>query len=69
MRTKREYTVVIERDEDGWYVGRVPELRGCHTQARTLDNLMKRVREVIALCAEDGKKPELELVGIQRITV
>jgi predicted RNase H-like HicB family nuclease len=46
MKTKRKFTVVIEQDEDGYYVATVPALRGCHTQAKTLDTLMKRVREV-----------------------
>jgi predicted RNase H-like HicB family nuclease len=50
MKSKRKFTVVIERDEDGFYVASVPALRGCHTQAKTLDTLMKRVREVIELC-------------------
>ena len=71
MKPKREFTVVIERDEDGYFVARVPELRGCHTQARNLDTLMKRVREAIQLCLEvEGKPTEsVELVGIQRVTV
>ncbi len=71
MKTKRKFTVVIERDEEGHYVASVPALRGCHTQARTLDTLMKRVREVIELCIEDGAatKDSLELVGIQQISV
>jgi predicted RNase H-like HicB family nuclease len=71
MKTKRKFTVVIERDEDGWYVASVPALPGCHTQAKTLDALMKRAREVIELCLEDeGSEPEsLELVGIQQISV
>ena len=46
----REFNVVIEQDEDGYYVASVPALRGCHTQAKSLDVLMKRVREVIELC-------------------
>jgi predicted RNase H-like HicB family nuclease len=50
-RPIHEFSVAIERDEDGFYVGTVPELRGCHTQARSLDTLLKRVREAIALCA------------------
>jgi len=56
MRTRvksgRQFTVLIERDGGGYYVATVPELRGCHTQAKTLDTLMKRVREAIALCLE-----------------
>ncbi len=68
---KRKFTVVIERDEEGFYVATVPALRGCHTQAKTLDTLMKRVREVIELCIEDGgtANDSLELVGIQQISV
>jgi predicted RNase H-like HicB family nuclease len=45
-----EFSVVIEKDEDGYYVASVPALRGCHTQARSLDVLMERVREAIELC-------------------
>ena len=71
MKSKRKFTVVIERYEEGYYVASVPALRGCHTQAKTLDTLMKRAREVIALCIEDGDKADdsLELVGIQQISV
>ena len=71
MKSKRKFTVVIERDEEGYYVASVPALRGCHTQAKTLDTLMKRVREVVELCIEDGKEGDhaLELVGIQQISV
>ena len=46
----REFSVIIERDEEGYYVASVPALPGCHTQARSLDELMDRVREAIALC-------------------
>jgi predicted RNase H-like HicB family nuclease len=41
--------VIIEKDEDGYYAASVPELPGCHTQAKTLDELMKRVREAVEL--------------------
>jgi predicted RNase H-like HicB family nuclease len=46
------FDVVIERDEEGFYVASVPELHGCHTQARSLDALRERIREVIELCLE-----------------
>ncbi|MGO9125387.1 MAG: type II toxin-antitoxin system HicB family antitoxin [Terriglobales bacterium] len=69
MKRLRKFTVVIERDEDGYYVATVPALRGCHTQAKNLDTLMKRVREVIEVCSEDVGGPALELVGIQQISV
>jgi predicted RNase H-like HicB family nuclease len=48
----RDFNVVIERDEEGYYVASVPALPGCHTQARSLDELMDRVREAIALWLE-----------------
>ena len=70
MKVQRKFTVIIERDEDGYYVATVPALRGCHTQAKNLDTLMKRVREVVELCLEDKRvSPSLEFVGIQQISV
>ena len=42
---KREFTVIIERDEDGYFVWTVTELKGCHTQAKSLDELMERMKE------------------------
>ncbi len=53
----RAFNVVIERDEDGMYVASVPELRGCHTQARSLDVLMERVREATELYLEVDPRP------------
>ena len=55
---KREFNVVIEKDEDGYFVSTVPALRGCHTQAKSLDTLLKRVKEAIELCLE-VEKPTL----------
>jgi predicted RNase H-like HicB family nuclease len=68
---KREFNVIIERDVDGYYVATVPELRGCHTQAKSLDKLMERVREAIQLCLEAKGEPdgEPQFIGIQRILV
>lgn len=48
----REFNVVIEKDEDGYFVASVPALRGCHTQAKSLDIVMKKIREVVELCLE-----------------
>jgi predicted RNase H-like HicB family nuclease len=48
----RAFDVVIERDEEGYYIASVPALAGCHTQAKSLDTLMKRIREAIELCLE-----------------
>ena len=65
----REFNVVIERDDDGYVVASVPSLRGCHTQAKSLDVLMKRVREAIELCLEVEDPVSNEFVGVQRVAV
>ncbi|MBI3007506.1 MAG: type II toxin-antitoxin system HicB family antitoxin [candidate division NC10 bacterium] len=53
----REFRVVIEQDEEGYLVGTVPELKGCHTQARSLDDLMTRMKEAILLCLQvEGRR-------------
>lgn len=67
----RTYTVLIEQDEEGWYIATVPDLRGCHTQARTIGELLKRAREVIKLCVEVEGKPEkpLRFIGIQQLEI
>jgi predicted RNase H-like HicB family nuclease len=69
---RRDFTVIVERDDEGNYVASVPALAGCHTQARSLDELIERVREAIAVCLEDGDvaaAPTLEFIGVQRVTV
>ena len=68
---QRQFDVVIERDEEGFYVASVPQLPGCHTQAQSLDEVMQRIREAIELCVEVEGTPNqsLEFVGIQRVTI
>jgi predicted RNase H-like HicB family nuclease len=51
--TKREFYVIIERDEDGYYVGEVTQLKGCYSQGETIDDLMANLQEVIELCLEE----------------
>ncbi len=67
----RHFDVVVERDAAGYFVASVPALPGCHTQANSLDDLMERIREAIALCLEvqGHSGDELDFVGIQRVTV
>jgi predicted RNase H-like HicB family nuclease len=67
----RQFDVVIERDAEGYYVASVPQIPGCHTHARSLDEVTERIREAIELCLEvDGvPQQELEFVGIQRVTI
>jgi predicted RNase H-like HicB family nuclease len=71
FREFREFSVIVERDEDGYYVASVPELPGCHTQARSLDKLMQRTREAIESCLEvaGDAGPATKFVGIQRIAI
>jgi predicted RNase H-like HicB family nuclease len=67
----KQFDVVVERDSEGFYVASVPSLVGCHTQARSLDELMGRIREAIELCLEvqDGTVEQLDFVGVQRVTI
>jgi predicted RNase H-like HicB family nuclease len=65
----REFSVVIEKDEDGYFVASVPTLRGCHTQAKSLDALMKRIKEAIELCLEVERPASTEFIGVQRVAV
>lgn len=66
----REFYVLIEKDEDGFYVGEVPQLRACYTQGRSLDELMTNIKEVIRLCLEEEDVPVLpEFVGIQKVEI
>ncbi len=62
-KMKRESNVIIEQDSEGYFVATVPELRGCHTQAKSLDTLMKRVREAIELCKETMQATSLKHSG------
>ena len=60
----RQFDVVIERDEQGLYVASVPQLRGCHTQARSLDEVMERIREAVELCLEvEGAPAQTRVVS------
>lgn len=69
-RAVHGFNVVVERDEDGWLVGRVVELPGCHTQARTLAELDKRIREAIALYLEvEGAPAASRFVGVHHVEV
>ena len=64
--------MIVERDEDGYYVASVPELPGCHTQAKTLDELTRRIKEAIEAYLEtENVKPRegAELVGLQFVEV
>jgi predicted RNase H-like HicB family nuclease len=66
------FSVIVERDVDGWFVGSVPELPGCHTQGRTLDELLERIREAVDLYIDvEGFDVDSlrEFVGVQFLEV
>ena len=70
---KREFYAIIERDEDGYFIGEVPQLKSCHSYGKTLDELMGNMKEVILLCLDeklhiDDEGP-MEFVGAQRVAV
>ena len=72
---KRIFHVIIEQDEDGGYIGKVPELQGCLSQGDTLDELMRNIKEAIELCLEVEAKDkeqisqDIKFVGVQEIAV
>ncbi len=67
----KEFNVVIERDADGYLIASVPELPGCHTQAKSLDKLSERIQEAIRLCLEEygDQYSGGNFVGFQRVSV
>lgn len=67
-----EYNIIIEKGEDGYLLSDVVELPGCHTQAKTLDELMKRTKEAISLylkCEGEPSNSRNRFIGVQRIAV
>lgn len=65
-----KYNVIIEKDEEGWFVSEVVGLPGCHTQAKSMDELLKRTKEAIkAYTAEDKNVEISKFVGVQQIEV
>ena len=66
-----DFTVIIEQDEDGIYVANVPELEGCYTQGKTLEEVMERIKEAIEVCLEADKEEvnPMKFIGVQRIQV
>jgi len=66
-----DFTVLIEQDEDGVYVATVPDIQGCHTQGKTISEVVDRIKEAIELCLEaDGEDIEpMKFIGIQKVQV
>ena len=71
---KYSFTVLIERDEDGVFIAKVPALKGCHTQAMSLEELYSRIKEAIELCldVEESSKEEISqntFVGVHQLEI
>lgn len=68
---KFQFTVLIEQDEDGIYVAKVPQLKGCHTQGKTVEQVMERIKEAIDLCleVEKNKLVPTRFIGVQQVEV
>ena len=67
----KKFTIVVEQGEDGYLISEVIELPGCHTQAKSYDELMKRTKEAIALYLEVKKPLEItnKFLGLQQLEV
>ncbi len=68
---QKEFNVIIEKDSEGYFVASVPALKGCHTQAKSLDELMDRTKEAIELCLEvQTEIAEIpDFIGVQKVSV
>ena len=62
-------TVLIEKDEDGFYVATVPALKSCYTQAKTLEDLYPRIKEVVELCLEVEEPNPMKFVAVQQLEI
>jgi predicted RNase H-like HicB family nuclease len=73
MKSKTlNYTVLIEQDEDGMYIATVPDISGCYTQGKTVEQAMNRVKEAIQVCIEAEELEDImpmKFIGIQQVEV
>ena len=67
----RNFTVLIEQDEDGIYVAKVPDIPGCYTQGKTVEQALERIKEAIQVCleADEEQHPRMKFIGLQQIEV
>jgi predicted RNase H-like HicB family nuclease len=67
---KLHLPIMVELDEDGYYIVSCPMFKGCHTYGETIDEALKNIREVIAMCLEETKVEELnKFVGFRELEV
>ena len=69
----KEFDVILEKDEDGWFIADVPAIQGCHTQGKTKKEVMKNIKEAIELCLEVAREKKSKLkhgfVSIEKVKV
>ncbi len=65
----QDFYVIIEKDEDGFYVGEVPALKGCYAQGGNVEELLNYMREVIEMCLEDENVSPNEFIGVQKLSI
>jgi len=65
------FTVFIEQDEDGWYVAKVPDIKGCYSQGKTVSEVLDRIKEAIEVCLEGDEEEitPMKFVGVQQVEV
>lgn len=70
-KQKLDFNVFIEQDEDGIYVGKVPELDGCFTQGKTVEEVMDRIREAIEVCleADDEEINPARFIDVRSVSI
>ncbi|HHP7232601.1 MAG TPA: type II toxin-antitoxin system HicB family antitoxin [Xenococcaceae cyanobacterium] len=67
---QKEFYVIIERDEDGYFIGEVPQLKACYSQGETIDELMNNIKEVIEICLEETPEiSSLEFIGVHKVVI
>jgi predicted RNase H-like HicB family nuclease len=72
MKKERQFTVLIEKGEDNYFIGTALELKGCHSQGKTIEELLNNMREAIELCLEVYGEAEpyiKEIIGVQKVAV
>lgn len=61
--------IIVEKDEDGFYVVECPLLKGCYTQGKTLDEALKNIQEIIGMCLEEENEDTVsEIANIQEFS-
>ena len=71
MEKELTFDVLINQDEDGIYIAKVPEIEGCYTQGKNLQETLERIKEAIEICLEADKKEvnPMRFIGIQRVQI